>query len=127
MNPDRKITGIKTTASVSDVEMTAKKISRVPYKAAVHLSIPCSLFLKIFSVTTIPSSTTRPVASTIARSVSTFIENPKMYIIKNEPTSETGISIKGRNAITQSLKKRKMIITTSIIATSKVSVTSFTD
>ena len=74
-----------------------------------------------------PSSTTNPVARTIASKVSTFMENPKMYIIKNEPISDTGISMRGRNAITQSLKNRKMIITTRIIAIINVSVTSFTD
>ena len=53
-----------------------------------------------------PSSTTNPVASTIANKVKTFIVNPKMYMMKNAPISETGISIKGRKAINQSLKNK---------------------
>ncbi|MNY49534.1 hypothetical protein D3C86_1849680 [compost metagenome] len=68
--------------------------------------IPSSTFLKIFSVTTIPSSTTRPVAKTIANSVNTLIENPKSHIIKKVAINETGISIKGRNAMAQSLKNK---------------------
>ncbi|MNE09035.1 hypothetical protein D3C80_1017000 [compost metagenome] len=68
--------------------------------------IPSSTFLKIFSVTTIPSSTTRPVASTIARSVSTFIEKPKSHIMKNVAINDTGISINGLKAIAQSLKNK---------------------
>ena len=34
----------------------------------------------------------------MAKRVSTFMEKPKMYIIKNVPTNETGMSIKGRTA-----------------------------
>ena len=36
-----------------------------------------AIFLNIFSVTTIPSSTTSPVASTIPSKVSTLMEKPK--------------------------------------------------
>ena len=108
------------------MEITAKKISLVPLKAAVIGSIPCSILLKMFSVTTIPSSTTSPVARTIASSVRTFIEKPNRYIIKNEPISETGISISGRNAIIQFLKKRNTIKITSVIAMRSVSITSET-
>src|SRR4051812_21789575 len=71
-NPWRKITGRNTTASVMDVEITAKNISRLPSNAAFLIDIPSSSFLKMFSVTTIPSSTTSPVASTIANSVNTL-------------------------------------------------------
>ena len=60
----------------------------------------------MFSVTTIPSSTTRPVANTIARSVSTLMVKPLRYMIKKAPMSEMGISMSGRTAISQSLKNR---------------------
>ena len=52
-----------------DVEITAKKISLLPSTAALRIGKPFSSFLKIFSVTTMPSSTTKPVASTIPSSV----------------------------------------------------------
>jgi hypothetical protein len=58
--------------------------------------------LKIFSVTTIPSSTM--VASTIASNVNTFIE-AKNHMIKKVAINDTGISINGLKAIAQSLKK----------------------
>ena len=54
-----------------EVDMTAKKISSEPSRAACIFGIPDSSFLKIFSVTTIPSSTTNPVANTIASKVNT--------------------------------------------------------
>ena len=114
-------------ASVSEVEMTAKNISRVPSTAACILSMPRSIRLKIFSVTTIPSSTTKPVASTIPNSVSTLMEYPKIYITKKVPISETGISINGRKAMIQLRKNRKIIITTRKMEINKVSNTSVTD
>ena len=53
-----------------------------------------------------PSSTTNPVASTIASKVNTLIENPNNHMMKKVAINETGISINGRNAIAQSLKNK---------------------
>jgi len=105
-NPSRKITGRNTAANVMEMEITAKKISFEPLIAASIGVIPSSTFLKIFSVTTIPSSTTNPVAKTMANNVKTLMENPKSHMIKNVAISETGISIKGLKAIAQSLKNK---------------------
>jgi phage tail sheath protein FI len=67
------------------------------------------------------------VAKTIANKVNTLIEKPHKYIIKNVAINETGISIKGRNAIDQSLKNKKIIISTRITEINKVSATSTTN
>ena len=123
-NPCKNMMGKNTTASVSEVDITAKKISFEPLIAASFGDIPSSIFLKMFSVTTIPSSTTKPVAKTIASNVKILIENPARYMIKNAPINETGISINGRNAMSQSRKKRKIISTTNKKAMSNVSSTS---
>ena len=123
MKPCKKITGINTTASVIEVDMTAKKISLLPSLAASLSGSPSSNFLKIFSVTTIPSSTTKPVASTIASKVNTLIEKPAMYIIKKVAISEIGISIKGLMAISQFLKKKKITSTTN---PKEIKIVSFT-
>src|SRR5690606_17077515 len=104
-NPSRKITGKNTAANVMEIEITAKKISLEPFIAASIGDIPSSTFLNIFSVTTIPSSTTNPVANTIASKVSTLMEKPQRYMIKKVAIKDTGISINGRNAIDQSRKK----------------------
>src|SRR5574343_371255 len=116
--------GKNTTAKVSEVLITAKRISFEPSLAAVLISMPSSNFLKIFSVTTIPSSTTSPVAKTIASSVSTLILKPAMYMMKNAPTKDTGISINGRKAMLQFLKNTYTTNTTSKSATTSVSSTS---
>ena len=123
-NPCKKITGRNTTAKVIEVEITAKKISLLPSNAALRIGRPCSNFLKIFSVTTIPSSTTNPVASTIPNKVNTFIENPEIYMMKNVATNEIGISISGLIAIIQFLKKKKITNTTKVKEINKVSSTS---
>lgn len=81
----------------------------------------------MFSVTTIPSSTTNPVAKTIAKSVNTLMEKPHKYMMKKVAINETGISIKGRNAMDQSLKNRKIMIITKTTEMASVSATSTTD
>src|SRR5664279_4433798 len=89
--------------------------------------MPLSNFLKIFSVTTIPSSTTSPVARTIARRVSIFIENPKRYIIKKVDINDIGMSIRGRRAISQLQKNKKITIITIDNAIARVCFTSVND
>ena len=121
--PCKKITGMNTTAKVIEVDTTAKKISLLPSKAASLIGKPSSNFLKIFSVTTIPSSTTRPVAKTIANKVNTLIEKPAKYMIKKVAINEIGISIKGLIAINQFLKKKKITNTTN---TKDITIVSFT-
>ena len=110
-----------------EVEITAKNISLLPSMAACLIGIPFSNLLKIFSVTTMPSSTTSPVASTMASSVKILMENPEKYIIKKVATSEIGMSISGRIAINQSLKKKKITSTTSVKEIINVSSTSLSD
>ena len=124
VNPCKKTTGKNTTASVIDVEITAKNISLLPSSAACFIGKPCSSFLKIFSVTTMPSSTTNPVASTIPSNVRMLIENPETYMIKKVAIKEIGISINGRIAISQSRKNTNITSITKIKAMMSVSFTS---
>jgi hypothetical protein len=74
--------GKNTAASVTDIDMTAKNISLDPFIAVSMGVIPSSTFLEIFSVTTIPSSTTILLPSTIANNVNTFMENQKSHMIR---------------------------------------------
>src|SRR5690606_6509030 len=122
--PSKNITGKNTAAKVIEIEITAKKISLEPFIAASIGGIPPSTFLKIFSVTTIPSSTTSPVASTIANNVSTLIEKPQRYIMKKVAIKDTGMSTNGRKAIDQLRKNTYTNNTTKTIAIIKVSTTS---
>ena len=112
IKPSKNITGKKTIASVIEVEITAKNISLLPSRAACFIGNPSSSFLKIFSVTTIPSSTTKPVAKTIPNKVRILIEKPEIYMMKKVAIKEIGISINGLMAVSQSRKKKKITSTT---------------
>ncbi len=124
--PCRNTMGINTDTSVTVVDMMAKKISLVPSCPAFMGFIPFSIFEKIFSTTTMASSTTRPVASTIPSRESTLMEKSIRYITKNEPTREMGIVIMGIRVVLQRRRKTKITITTSINAIRIVSRTSLT-
>ena len=78
----------------------------------------------MFSSTTMASSTTSPMASTSASSVSTLIEKPASAITPNAPTSETGITSTGMTVVRQSRRKPKMTSTTSASAMKTVLRTS---
>ena len=60
----------------------------------------------MFSMTTMASSTTSPVASVNPKSVSVLIENPSPFISANVPIKETGIVIAGISVVRQSCKNR---------------------
>ena len=75
-------------------------------------------------MTTIPSSTTKPVARTIAKSVRILILKPQIYITKNVAINEIGISINGLIAIKIFLKKKKITNTTRLKEINNVSITS---
>ena len=127
INPSKNITGKNTIARVMDVEITAKNISLLPSTAACLMGMPFSNLLKIFSVTTMPSSTTKPVASTMPSRVKMFIEKPATYMMKKVATNEIGISINGRIAMSQSLKKKNITSTTNANDIPNVSSTSLID
>ena len=72
--------------------------------------IPDSLFemwRSTFSMTTMASSTTRPVARVIPKSVRVLIEKPKSLTKAKVPMSETGIVIAGISVLRQSLQEEE--------------------
>ena len=81
----------------------------------------------MFSITTIASSTTRPVASVMPNSVSVLIEKPNSLTNANVPMSDTGIVIAGISVVRQFCRNRNMTSTTSPIASSSVVTTSRID
>ena len=70
----------------------------------------------MFSITTIASSTTMPVASTIPNSVSVLIEKPNSLTKAKVPMSETGIVIAGMSVLRQFWRNRNITRITSTIA-----------
>ena len=99
--------------------------------AAAAPSIPfilCSeLNRAIFSMTTIASSTTSPVARVSPKSVTVLIVNPAIFMMKNVPMSEIGMVAAGISVARASCKKMKITRITRKIAVTKVITTSLID
>ena len=81
----------------------------------------------MFSITTIASSTTMPVARMMPKSVSVLMEKPISFTNANVPMSETGIVIAGMSVLRQVCRNTKMTRTTSTIASASVFSTSRID
>ena len=75
--PPRKATGMNTAQSTRTIATTAPETSRIASMAASSGARWRSAIRRsTFSSTTMASSTTMPMASTIANSVSVLTENP---------------------------------------------------
>src|SRR5580704_13559012 len=126
--PGNNATGTNTATSTSDVAITAPATSFIATDAALCGSVmPSAMCRSTFSITTIASSTTSPVASVMPNSVSVLIEKPKALTNMNVPTNDTGIVIAGMNVLRQSCKNKKMTMITRPTASSNVISTSLID
>ena len=98
----------KTEISTREVAITALDTSAMAADVAVCGSVLSSLMCRwAFSMTTIASSTTSPVARVIPNSVSELMEKPKIFMKAKVPISETGIVTAGMMVARQSSRKRK--------------------
>src|SRR5664279_642985 len=123
--PGKNETGTKTEIKTRDVAITALVTSAIATEVAVCGS-ECSIEIWrwTFSMTTMASSTTRPVARVMPNSVKELIENPKSLMKANVPMSETGIVTAGMMVARQSSKNRKITMMTMTIASARVVRTS---
>ena len=122
-----KSSGISTAISDSVSEMMVKPICSAPFSAAASGGSPASMWRVMFSIITIASSTTKPVAIVSAIRVRLLIENPARYITANVPTSDSGTATLGMTVAATLRRNRKMIITTSATASSSSNCTSRTE
>src|ERR1700742_2681798 len=98
--PGNSDTGTNTATSTSEVAITAPATSFIATCAALCASvIPSTMCRSTFSITTIASSTTSPVANVMPNSVRVLIENPSSLTKMNVPMSDTGIVIAGMNVL----------------------------
>ena len=81
----------------------------------------------MFSMTTIASSTTSPVASVSPKRVSVLIEKPKSFTKAKVPSSETGMVMAGMSVDRSVCRKRKMVAMTRTMACRSVTTTSLID
>jgi hypothetical protein len=126
--PGKKPTGTNTATSTSEVAITAPVTSPMASEVAAW-ALMCSspMWRLMFSITTIASSTTSPVARVMPKRVRVLIENPMSFTKKNVPTRETGIVTAGMSVLRQSWRNRNMVSTTKTMAMSSVNTTSQMD
>ena len=104
--PGKSATGTNTDTSTSEVAITAPATSFMAAEAALCGSlIPSVMCRSTFSMTTMASSTTSPVASVMPNKVSVLIEKPSSLMKMKVPISDTGIAIAGMNVLRQSCRK----------------------
>ena len=90
-----KMSGIRTAIKEIVNEMMVNPICLEPFKAASKALSPCSMYLEIFSIITMASSTTNPVAMVNAIRERLFKEKPAKYITANVPTNDKGTATPG--------------------------------
>src|ERR1039458_6337890 len=123
--PGKNETGTNTAISTSDVAMTALVTSPMARDVA-SCGSECSMAMWrcTFSITTMASSTTSPVASVMPNRVSELMEKPNILMKAKVPISETGMVTAGMMVARQSSKKRKMTVMTMKMASARVTSTS---
>ncbi len=117
--------GRKTAQITAVVPSSAPWIS---FMAAFAASLgfrllSCSSFRSTFSVTTIASSTSIPIAKTRAKSVNTLIEYPNARRKAKVPSSTIGIVMAGIKVARTVCRKTKMTSTTRATASESVNTT----
>ena len=105
--------GMKTAMSEMLIDRTVKPISSAPLRAACIGFMPFSMWRVMFSITTIASSTTNPVAMVSAISERLSRVYPSRYIAPNVAMMDTGTDTLGINVDQALRRKTNTTITTS--------------
>ena len=98
---------MKTATSETLIDSTVKPISRAPSSDASSGDRPASRCRMMFSITTMASSTTKPVAMVSAISDKLSRLYPARYIAPNVPINETGTATLGMNVARRSRRNTK--------------------
>ena len=109
------------------MEITGIAISRVPIMAARNGLSPFLICRSTFSTTTMASSTTRPMASTMASRVMRLMEKPQTLISMITPIMESGMVIIGITTARKEPINRVITTSTIIAASTMVWITSCID
>ncbi|OQB49686.1 MAG: hypothetical protein BWX99_02980 [Deltaproteobacteria bacterium ADurb.Bin151] len=123
--PPRNATGTKTAHKTSTMATTGPVTSSIAFLAASRGDKWNSvIFRSTFSMTTMASSTTMPMARIIPNRVSMLMENPNSIMPVNVPIMETGTARMGIIVARALCKNRKTTRTTRRQASKKVMTTS---
>ena len=119
--------GISTAISEIVSEMMVKPICSEPRSAASSGSMPPSTKRAMFSIMTMASSTTKPVAMVSAISDRLSRLKPSRYITPNVPTSDSGTDRLGMMVPGSVRRNTKITITTRTTASASSNSTSETE
>ncbi len=123
-SPPIKRIGMNTAISALLIARTVKPTSCAPCSAACMRGMPASTCRVMFSMTTIASSTTKPVATVSAIKERLFRLKPRTYITPNVPMSDSGTATAGTSAARGLRSITTTTVTTRSIAMSNVTSTS---
>ncbi len=113
--------GINTAISETVSEMIVNPIWPAPFSAASIGESPASTKRAMFSIITIASSTTNPVATVNAINVRLLMLKPARYMTPKVPTIDSGTATAGITVADALRKKMKIASTTSTMASSNSS------
>ena len=124
MEPAIRPIGTNTAASTTPMPISAPVIWSIDFFAASFGDRPSSLIRRsTFSTTTMASSTSRPIASTLANIVSMLIEKPSTYSTPNVPSRTTGTAMVGIRVARKLPRNRNITRNTSTTASIRVWIT----
>ena len=128
VTPPVNATGTNTATSDSTIATSAPATCRMARSAATFAdTFSVAMMRSTFSITTMASSTTMPIASTRANNVSTLIEKPRIQRPRNVPITLTGTASIGISVARQLWRNTNTTQATSSIASSSVNTTSLID
>ena len=94
--PAKNATGINTEHITNTIATTGPETSSIARLAASFgLNLYSCIFRSTFSITTIASSTTIPIANTMPNNVNILMEKPNARRPTKAPMIETGTAITG--------------------------------
>ncbi len=106
VRPPIRPMGVYTAARVMVMAITGPATSRAPISAAATGDLPSSMWRWTFSTTTMASSTTSPMASTIASRVSRLTLKPKASISAAAPSIDRGMVATGISTLRSEPRQR---------------------
>ena len=117
--------GMNTAASTTVIATTAPVIWPIALRVASFGDRPSSVMMRsTFSITTIASSTTMPIASTMPNRVSWLIVKPSISMPRNVPSRATGITRVGMMVARMFCRNSSITRNTRMIASISVCTTS---
>ncbi len=128
VEPRRNAIGRNTADNTSAMPTSAPVICDIDLRvASTGERLSSRMTRSTFSTTTIASSTSRPIASTIANIVSMLIENPAAASTPNVPSRTIGTAIVGMSVARMFCRNSSMTRNTRKIASLSVLTTSRMD